>query len=209
MNLHNINKDVNLTVLTLLWQWLFISIALVISNNLSVFVDPESVYIKLLYGGLTLFLGGSIPAYVVKYNRFRANIWQGNGMIRRDMDSGAKMAARVYLGRERPSFLLAPLSHLFLKWTFTVGEICMSTGSVSVYKAFVSNLVHEEKQCRSVGTNDVIKHEAAAHISDLLDGLLNEVKDQSDDMKEQDVLVDLTISRLIDSGLQLKKDVPL
>jgi hypothetical protein len=113
-----------------------------------------------------VFMGAG-GAYMVKFMRYRSRIWKGRGMIRRDMDSGAKQAARIYLGRSRPSFWLSPLSHFFLKWTFKVGEICMNTGSVSVYNVFVSNLVGEEKQCRSIGTNDRIRGKAAEHIRGL------------------------------------------
>lgn len=192
-----LDQKVNLTPL---WQWPAILLSVALANNLDAFIDPETVYIKLLYGSLSMFLMWAGPAYFVKFFRYRADIWQGKGMIRRDMDSGAKMAARVYLGRERPHFLVAPLSHLFLKWNFLVGEICMNTGSVSVYKAFVTNLVQEEKQCRAIGTNDAITGEAAAHIYELLHRL-------GCGTNLHQVNIFNTIEALRDSGLKIQENV--
>lgn len=196
----NLNDEIDVRPL---WQWPLLLLAPAVASNINTFIDTESVYIKLLYGSLSLFLMWAGPALFQKVFRFSADIWQGKGMIRRDLDSGAKQCARIYLGRNRPSFLLAPLSFLFLKWTFTVGEVDMSTGSVSVGKMFVTNLVQEEKQCRSIGTNDVITGSAATHLVALERELTLSLKSVLDN----DNLLS-TIQGLKSSGLQIIEGYP-
>lgn len=112
------------------------------------------------------------PAYFVKLFRYESDIWKGKGMIRRDMDSGAKQAARIYLGKSRPHILLEPLSHFALKWTYRVGEIDLSTGSVSVYNMFVCILVKEEAMCRAIGSNDAVSPAGVKHIRNLIESTL-------------------------------------
>lgn len=168
------------------WQWILIVGVCSLANEASFFVDPNAFYVKLLYGAGTMFFAWALPAYFVKALRYNTDIWKGNGMIRRDMDSGAKQSARIYLAKERPAFLLAPLSHLFLKWVYKVGEIDLRSGSVSVTKIFVTNLVNEEKQCRAIGTNDRVSPEGSAHLMSM--------KDMNNDVVD-------TISGLLDSGL--------
>jgi len=195
----NLNDEINITPL---WQWPLVLMAPAMGSSLASIVDPESVYLKLLYGSLSLFLMWAGPALFQKVFRFSADIWHGKGMIRRDLDSGAKQCARIYLGRDRPSFLLAPLSFCFLKWTFTVGEIDINTGSISVGKCFVTNLVQEEKQCRAIGTNDLITGVAARHIIQIERDIRRRSHSFRNSSKEL-----LVINKLRDSGLIIKEDV--
>ena len=198
----NLNDEINFTPL---WQWPLVLMAPAMGSSLASIVNPESVYLKLLYGSLSLFLMWAGPALFQKLFRFFANVWDGKGMIRRDQDSGAKQTARIYLNRERPSLLLAPLSFLFLKWSFEVGEIDINTGSTSVGNSFVSNLVVEEKQCRPIGTNDCITGAAAMHLIKLEAYIRNiPVKQVTD--KEKKCLQ--TIIGLRESGLKIIEDVP-
>lgn len=184
------------------WQWGIVAAGAAAANGLAAMIDPASFVVKMLYGAGTMFCAWAGPAYFIKASRYRVDLWKGKGMIRRDMDSGAKEAARIYLDKERPSFWCAPLSHFILKWTYTVGEIDIKTGSVSVTKVFVTNLVTEEKQCRSIGTNDVVKGAAAAHVCDLAARL----RGGENSIKEHQILV--TIDGLVNSCLKIKEDMP-
>lgn len=177
---------------TMAWQWIVIVMAYPFCSYLATFVDQNSLYVKLLYGVGSLFLMWAGPAYFVKFFRYEANIWKGQGMIWRDMDSGQKQCARIYLGRRRPHVLFAPLSHFALKWTFKVGEIDLQTGSVSHYDVFVTNLVEQEKQCRSIGTNDVLSGSAASHVKEIMDSVSLSYRVER-----------LVIEKLVESGLKI------
>lgn len=183
-----------------LWQWGLIFALCFWGGTLSTLLNPDNVVVQFLSGLGTVVCLAAGTAYITKYLRYGAQRWKGEGMILRDFDSGAKQVARIYLRRERPSFLLTPLSHVFLKWVFIVGEVDMLTGSVSISKVFVSVLIGDERKCRQVGTRDCIYGAAAQHVLGLGDPSSVSYT-TSGDVKE-------CIKGLVASGLRLNPALP-